>query len=214
MKHVALALCMWVTLAGALAQPERTSSELLDLTGRPPLPAKLSGWGSVSDVGGEGGTIQKREPLRVRLAAGPSTNRLGADFVYDVTLENITEAPVRIPWEPDWRKVETGFEHDPPPGYLCARVTLWAASELGEQLVAEASLYGSNAAPGSLMTLRPGESVRIRAPGTWQLGAAPMDRLADLEVLVTAGFDFSYGPRNPLHERSMKSESHLLQLVK
>jgi len=147
---------------GASLFGQRRVTYFLDLTKfKPPEKSEL---GKVES----GSVFSPHEKIPVvpfKLTIEPfktSSVRLGADEIaYDVILENISKEPFTIPWSPDERDSESDE------GYLHAYLSLTLTDrEFHNSLLLGNAVYGSSAVKGSLKTLSPGETARIRAKGT------------------------------------------------
>jgi len=89
--------------------------------------------------------------------------RLGDPMIYEVVVRNTGGHTVPFPSSVQARRFSRGMS-----GARWAAVSLQVESEtLGRQLVGSDLLYGADAVTGSLIHLAPGQSVRIRVPGTW-----------------------------------------------
>jgi hypothetical protein len=123
-----------------------------------PVTGSASG-GSV----GSGVTLsQPMQPIQMKLTDLKSTqNGDGHGLFYEIELKNVSDATVRIPWDPSPRDIEPS----PPRPYqyqlASLRLVLTMPSGESERLEA-ATIYGSETSR-TLRTLRPGEWVRIRA---------------------------------------------------
>ena len=88
----------------------------------------------------------------------------GDTIIYEVTLENVGRVPVTLPWSPD--HVQFSGAKDPLLGILSLEVRDVSGRTLLGRLEPQ-GLYGSNAVPGTLLRLRPGERARIRVRSVW-----------------------------------------------
>ncbi len=180
---------------------------VLDLTRLKPPPQKTSGWGiSSSDQ-------SRVQPLELSVALETRENHLGGTIVYRLSITNMADSMVAVPTETDWTKIETGFSKRPPPGYLAVRLYLTAeVVNSPRRIISDVSLYGSDLVVGSIITLGPGETIQIRAAGSWE----PFGRGAPVKlpaaVQVNAHLDFRYGPKNPRHKQRMSSNSLQVEL--
>ena len=105
--------------------------------------------------------------LRVSLVSLDRTHsKVGDEPTFEVTVENIDSAPLRIPFSPhlaDLQPENPGKKF----AYSELQLELWvAASEVWSANTGGAiSLYGAEDHAGTMATLRPGESVRIIGKG-------------------------------------------------
>lgn len=104
-------------------------------------------------------------PLKVSLGYLPAAPiEYGAEFTYDVTIQNVGSSVVTIPWSanPDdgrWSQSSAGT-------IRTARLSLSVASA-GDTFVGATEMYGSTAVPTSLIQLAPSETVLVHARGSW-----------------------------------------------
>ena len=149
-------------------------SELLDLTKKKvevqanKSKGGLKGSGSASLIGqGDGDRKSLTLPLKLTLTKMDKQKyKLGEAFVYDVSLENVGDQILLIPWEPDKEKVQA----DPPtdPSKL-REVSLYLIFEelKSDAIFGSENIYASSSVPGSFKKLLPGQEVKIRVPGVW-----------------------------------------------
>ncbi len=91
--------------------------------------------------------------------------RIGDPFEFEVVFQNIGDAPIAFPTLPDGSAVDRDA-----PGAGLASVALTFTDEvLGRQIVGLQTLYGAKGIEGSVISVQPGERVRIRARSTWIL---------------------------------------------
>jgi hypothetical protein len=197
--------CLAVLLNASFLQ-DPIEDAFLDLTQFRQSALRTRSWGS-----GGGSTREPIIPLIVELVKlNKSSYALGEDLIFEVTLTNITDGDVFIPWEPDWTKIEVGYTQ-PPTGYLKAHILLEADSEWG-MLDSINVLYGSESVAGSIRQLSPGHSVRIRAPGrlAFPLSEEPQSEiLGKLPVALDlhATIAFMYAALDAHISRRMASKS-------
>lgn len=173
--------------------------DLLDLTKIPsPQQEKTTAWGAGTVSSGPDGVTNRIAPLTITLLSLDKDGyHLKEEVIYEVSIKNTSEAPVVIPWEPDWTRVEQGRK-SPPPSYVAALITL-AVTDLAppkKLRIASRGIYGSALAEGSLKRLEPGQEVTIRAAGRWhfinQQGALSSELPATVQV--QARFTYLYPP--------------------
>lgn len=121
------------------------------------------------EVGGGSGTRTPELPLKITLLSmDKNSYTLGDEAIFDVTLENIGQATIAIPWSPD-SSIGSPFQDDSPPNNRLAVISLIVGTNPSNQQRAAAyGLYGSEIVQGSLKKLQPGHKVRIRVPFHWQ----------------------------------------------
>lgn len=177
----------------------------LDLTQlKDRIPEPMGRWASGAVISAEGLTVKKTAALEITLSPFEGHRYApGERFAYEVRLENVTEQPFFVPWEPDWRKIYSVRVKRPPPGFIQADLSFGAVDpDSGEEsTMATSSLFGSSLVSGSVKELRPGDSVRIRAPASWRL-PAPRKRKLPIAIKVFARFQYFYG----IHSEYYKDE--------
>jgi len=154
----ALLFCLIASVATG-----QKSADFLDLT-NVQLPANDTGPRTAGGgVSGSHDTPIPKLPLEITLLkTDQTTYAVGDRMVYEVAIKNIGDRVVDIPWSPDPDKIKAKAVD--PPAELQANVGLMLAdSTLYEQVVFGPWVFGSNATPGTMKKLRPGEAVRIRA---------------------------------------------------
>jgi hypothetical protein len=190
-------LCLFLLLAPATRAQD---DNFLDLTKMGfPKKEKVRGWGGSVGTGKSGDSRSSVDfvPLKLTLLNCDKLNyQLGDRVIYDVMLENVGDKTYVIPWSPDWEKVE-GNAEEPPPGYLAAYLTLAIHDDTwGEMSMNGVALYGSKLLRGSLKSLRPGETVRIRAFSRWEFTEGEVARKVLTKLpsafRVEARFSFMY----------------------
>jgi len=137
---------------------------------------------SVSDgTRSSGGGTKARQPVRVSPANTSSEKadripfdvtlvtldraayNVGDAVVYELLLRHIGSTPFRLPWSRDPEAVRGA------PRIQSASFLLrFTDKALGSQLVgSENILYGAPSVPDTILTIRPGETVRVRAASQW-----------------------------------------------
>jgi hypothetical protein len=120
-------------------------------------------------IGGE--AHEPRKPPPIRLSAPELERpdyRIGDLFEFEVVFQNIGDVPIAFPTMPDGSAVDRDM-----PGAGLAAVALTFNDEiLGGQIVGLQTLYGATEIEGSLISVQPGERLRIRARSTWNLSSA------------------------------------------
>ncbi len=110
----------------------------------------------------------KLEPIPLRLSLDwldLSTYRDGDRFEFHVTLQNIGNSPVRVPWEPNPHMVVASATA---PAMLEALLTVDIESPKGLLSVVVGELYGSSVSDQTSKILPPGAAAEIVASGAWQ----------------------------------------------
>ena len=109
-------------------------------------------------------------------------------FVYEVELKNTGTAPVSFPWSPDPSLVDHSLrdatfvmvglgDADDPRSF----------AELGHVF-----LYGSSSVPGTLETILPDETVRIRVGSEWMDDSQRMERLQVVVKPTLGALSYDY----------------------
>jgi hypothetical protein len=146
--------------------------DLLDLTREevPKAAGKISGGGMGVGVVGE---KPPQSPLRVRLLWLDKERYVySGRLVYEVSITNVSEKPVTIPWKPD-----RSYQFPAPGASVSAELSLvFNSSKTPGAAAGVHFLSGSLNQPRSLRTLRPAETVRIRAPGTTDFAGTDQER--------------------------------------
>ena len=124
--------------------------------------------------GGCGGSSHEPPP-RDNLAIGPlfldqNQYTLGDDIVFEVEVENVGRETLVLPRDPQVADFEST---DPDESYQfeVINIGLNIADEYGGGCIPGVSLYGSQNVPGSLLELRAGEWVQIRAKSRLDTGS-------------------------------------------
>ncbi len=180
-KLKAALLCALLSLLlslSALAQ----SVEILDLTkktGKPETGVSVTGGGGL--IGGTS-TRKATLPLRVKLEKlDKQQYETGERFVYEISLENIGNEVLLLPWEPDEKKIQSGKSLGKPAESSVMYVSL-AVDELDRDVIFGAErIFSASSMPGTYKRLSPGQKVMIRASGVWFIGSAD----ASKQLLLT-----------------------------
>jgi hypothetical protein len=178
------------------------NDDFLDLTkARVSLSEKTSGSGRGRGVG-PGGPLTpeapKVPPLKVTLLGlDKRSYQIGDEAIFEIKIENVTKNPIVVPWSADHGKVNPD-ENRTPPNYLVSGVSLTFRDGVdGELIFGGEGIYGSGLVPGSLKTLKPGQSVRIRAATRLSLmipeNGARLARKLPLKIELRAKYSFLEG---------------------
>jgi hypothetical protein len=90
---------------------------------------------------------------------------IGDDAVFEVLLKHVGLTPVAFPWSRDMAAVS-----DAPRAQISHVLLTFTDPILGRQLVGfDNTLYGADTVPGTMLVLRPGDSISIRAAARWWL---------------------------------------------
>jgi len=143
---------------------------------------------------------------------------LGEQFIYEVSIENISNQPLLLPWEPDRGKVAPG------PTSAQSSLNQMSLSLVIEELEGDAifgaqNIYGSDSVPGSLQKLLPGRKVRIRIPGGWYLGTQDLQKrvlpLLPRQFTVKAKLELEYQNKSVIEQYTpLFSDSLLVEMKK
>lgn len=128
------------------------------------------------------GRVDDAGALRTTLVSlDRSHYQIGDEPVFEVTVENVGARPLKIPFSPHLADLQP---KDPSQKFSYRRldITLWVAA--GEQWTGNTggsvALYGSDGRPGTMLTLNPGEWVRIVGRGDLEL---PMDGMGPTRTI-------------------------------
>ena len=123
----------------------------------------------------------------------------GEPLVLEVRLENIGDKPLLIPWTRDWRLLD---RRNPKPDALIFGIVspiieqdlTGKYKQLVNKLMAvnRAHLFGSTEVSGTLITLPPGGTARIRTPGMVVFASDKVN--FPVEIVVRAEIVFLEGP--------------------
>ena len=163
-----------IGILAAASQQKPAREHLIDLTvaaaavTRPALPA-IHQLTLQVPILVETDVPQKPPPIRV---SAPELERpdyrVGDAFEFEVVFQNIGDVPIAFPTMPEGSAVDRNM-----PGAGLAAVALtFNDAILRGQIVGLQTLYGANEIQGSLISVQPGERVRIRARSTWHLSSA------------------------------------------
>ena len=160
---IAVALFWVSTLAGQ-------GKYMLDLTlpGGLPPPKSSSGCGPRLSAGSEGGKlVQPVLPVYIEIVRlNKGTYTMGQDLVCQISLKNVGDRALRIPWSPNpdyGNKDCTGRTKGLATAALTGSVALVLRSGSGvTRKILLGGLYGRLAIPQTYRTLEPGESASIK----------------------------------------------------
>lgn len=220
MKLTVSTICCFLLLLEPIFQ--QRNDDFLDLT-KPKRPQKERAGGRGTGGGGGmgNGHIPPRTiiPMKVTLLSlDKSSYQLGDQVIYEVVLENITQDTLLIPWSDDYDEVKPDEDRNPP-GYIHASLSLEIKDERGVyKFMALQPIVGSQMVRGSLKSLRQGQKVRIRAPGSWWFTSED-EKKRVLEKLpqtfeVRARFDLEDRPIDPRYEPALSANSLTVELRK
>jgi hypothetical protein len=219
-KQILSGICCCCLLVGPMWQ--QRDQGFLDLTKpRPPQKERGGGRGEGGSGGGGDGVVSPRRVVPVRvtlLSLDKDSYQLGDQVIYEVMLENITNATLVIPWSDDYDRVKPDEETDPP-GYLTATLYLVLGDRPAyDPFTALQGIYGSRLVSGSLKKLLPGQTVRIRAPGTWWFYSEDEEKrvlaMVPHTFEVRARFTLQDRPINPRYEPALSANSLAVELTK
>jgi hypothetical protein len=154
------ALLIWTT-ACLLSWPQQ-NIPTLDVTGATVETRRYEPLSTSATGGGVGSSIRVKQPVEltlnnVQVAHGP----LGEKLIYEITLENLTDQPIDIPWAPNPRDIEPSPLR--PYQYQIAQFGLLLIDSSGEaRVLQDVTIFGSLASH-TLQQLRPHERIQIRA---------------------------------------------------
>jgi hypothetical protein len=129
----------------------------LDITLLAPKPMRLKIAGGGGTVGGIGGNGIAGEPT-LKFISRPLVNR-GPNF-YEIKIVNVSGRNQDVPWDPNGSDFEPGESVN---SFVIRTVAVSLQATCGERVMAATSveLYGSSTVQGSVVTLHPGDWVRL-----------------------------------------------------
>jgi hypothetical protein len=131
------------------------ASEWLIAKGNPPAPT---------------GGVRPQSPLSVTLLSLDRTSYvLGDQVTYEISIRNVSDGSVKVPLS----STEHQFRRSMPGAVRATFGLTFTDDLLGGQIVGHQSTVGSDAVQGSLLSLSPGESVRVMARESVFLPLAP-----------------------------------------
>ena len=144
-----------------------------------------------------GGSSYSRSIVSVALKLDKGRYIVGEEFIYEISVKNISEKEILIPCDTDGDKINNGnMSHSPkdlPAGFMHTNAIIRFHEDTAKTdrstlyflMPGTVRLYGSDAFASSIKTLKPHESVMIRATGRWsgeELKAIP-ERLPSIPVI-------------------------------
>jgi hypothetical protein len=134
-----------------------------DLRRPPSSPGTPDGSSGAHDIHGCPDFHKNAGALRTTLVSlDRAEYKVGDEVTFEVTIENIGSSAVRIPFSPHLADLQP---EDPSQkfAYFELSVDLWVGGKQWETTAADirASLYGADGHPETLLSLQPGESVRV-----------------------------------------------------
>lgn len=128
---------------------------------------------------------------------------VGDESRFEVTVENAGSEPIRIPFSPhlaDLQSADAGQQF----AYYSLQISLWieANGRWSANTAGSAVLYGADEHEGTMLTLKPGESIRIIANGHFDLDK-------DLIQLTLSGYpaDRAYAQASLFREETLITPS-------
>jgi hypothetical protein len=110
-------------------------------------------------------TEQARIPLEIRVSLDRSSYVIGDRVVYELFLKHTGSAPFKLPWSRDPEVVRGASRIE-----TAAFILEFKDEAFGHQLLGGWELlYGSKTVPGSMLELKPGDTIHVRAEGLWYL---------------------------------------------
>lgn len=134
-------------------------------------------------------TPQARIPFEITFSLDRSGYVIGDDVVYEMLLKHTGSVPFHLPWARDPETVRGAARIE------TAVFMLYFKDEaFGRQIVgAENTLFGSRSIPASMLELKPGDTLRVRAASRWYLMSGNFPKppgdgwLRDLSVRAQLG---------------------------
>lgn len=201
-------LFLLATFAPSLQEDKRN---FLDLTKPKPEDKEtashgvgIAGWGS--------GTRQLDLPLRLRVLNSRQLGKYVGDKVYyEVSIENIGGADLRIPWTADLQECSEN-----PARSLLEQIDMSLILVVQDAVaegtwIALSKIYGCAKDPKTQRVLHPGEHVRVRAGGVASvIGSAERERFAPLlprKFTVKAELSYPHSLEKGVKFRPVLSEN-------
>ena len=204
---VTLAVVVAITVGADCLAQEVASVDLTKVTARrelrrPPLTQKISGArGGIKRDEGCFDSAKNLGALRTQLISLDRTHyQIGDEPIFEVTVENIDPAPLRIPFSPHLADLQP---KDPAQkfSYSELHIVLWIAG--GDRWSANTGggvvLYGDDDHPATMLSLSPGEWVRIVGRGKFSL---PSDQL-NAELIRSHPPDLVYAEPSLYREETL-----------
>lgn len=201
-------------LAGTFAPlPQHQKADFLDLT-KPKPEDKAKTSSAVGIVGGGSGTRTVDLPLRVRVLKSQQMGKyLGEKIFYEVSIENIGGADLRIPWTAEYQQCSKLLDQRGMSLILVIQDTV-----AGGTWIAFSGIYGCANDPNTLRVLHPGEHVRVRAGGVASvMNESERGRLGPLsprKFTVKAELFYSYSFEKGVRFRPALSENSFIVELK
>jgi hypothetical protein len=214
-------VCLWLMafLSSVLpvAPQDQRNLDLTNLKLREMKNPPRAGTMSVSGTAVEGQTPAAAS-LRVGLTLENSVLRRNGQFIFAIELQNVSNKPILIPWDPQSADIEPAnanqnYEFEK----LAVSLNLQAKSRGSFAIQGNVELYSSSKRPSSSIVLRPTERAHLRARANlsavnagfdWHRFAAGSNEL-DSELVVTTTFlacKFIAEPTSPKEECSSVSQ--------
>ena len=180
--------------------------------------------------GGGGGSSSSRPIVSVTLNLDKDRYVLGEEFIYEISLKNISEKEIQIPWDTDGDKINYGTEsysyEDLPVGFMKVLSSIRYSDPFVKVddtttvhlMPGTIALYGSDAFASSIKALKPEESVMIRAAGRWsddRINKVIFDKTTDgsnVTLEIYANWIFSYGIDFRAYEQMYNSPTIQIEL--
>jgi hypothetical protein len=128
--------------------------------------------------------------------------QIGDELTFEVTVQNIGSVPIRIPFSPHLADLQPS---DPAEkfSYYELQIALWIAGDGWWTTAGGAMLYGADSHANTVLTVKPGEWVRLAAKGNLQLDH-------DVLELIKSGFpaDHAYAKSSLLREETLITPRH------
>lgn len=169
---------------------------------RPPSPQEDAGpRGGIEEVHRCFGSTKTVAALRADLLSLDRTHyQIGDEPILEVTVENAGSTPMEIPFSPHFADFQS---KDPAEkfAYTELRIVLWIASAgaWGADTGGIVTLYGANDHKGTMLTLNPGESVRIIGKGKF---LSPSDGSKD-QIFRSHPADRAYAQAELYHSQHL-----------
>jgi hypothetical protein len=171
-KRFVLISCLGIASAVVGASQLPRADYTLDIVTHPMTPEPLVGPTARVLPPGAGGGVEGEKPftnLRVTLESLDRRSYApGEPLVYEILVENLGPRALVLPWSPDRVAVQGQALDDSQ--VRTASLFLEVTDRQRKRIawLEPQRLFGRAAAVGTLQTISPGESARIRVPGLWR----------------------------------------------
>jgi hypothetical protein len=158
MKRFALLLAVLLFVS---TLPTMAQVAIIDTRADQPAPAALHIVGGTGGDGGVGGSVKQTNPLHIELSVSETRPHNGDPFAYDLLLTNRSDKEVLFPQSVRWSDVAQNDGESQIYQEVAVSFAVIASDGNKVPFGATLSLYGSKDKPDTMVTLAPGQSLRI-----------------------------------------------------